>query len=104
MNVEFEPLIERGERLARLFRKGYTRWTKDATVVPPPDSSTPLDDTTKPCDDSSKINSEWVASSIVLICLEVAPLVYEKRVHPQLASWFGEALRNFPFLVGLKKN
>ncbi|KAL5745609.1 hypothetical protein ACOSP7_026755 [Xanthoceras sorbifolium] len=58
MNVEFEPLIERGERLARLFRKGYTRWTKDATVVPPPNSSTPLDDTTKPCDDSSKINSE----------------------------------------------
>ncbi|KAL5760624.1 hypothetical protein ACOSQ2_019462 [Xanthoceras sorbifolium] len=58
MDVEFEPLIERGSRPTRLFQKGYTRQNKDVTVVPPPDSNTPRDDTIMPSDDSSKIDSK----------------------------------------------
>ncbi|KAH7570742.1 hypothetical protein JRO89_XS05G0174300 [Xanthoceras sorbifolium] len=58
MDVEFEPLIERGSRPTRLFQKGYTRQNKDVTVVPPPDSNTPCDDTIMPSDDSSKIDSK----------------------------------------------
>lgn len=59
-SVEFESKSEkkRGARLTRLFQKGYTRRNKDASVVPPSNSSTPLDDTITPSDDCSKINSK----------------------------------------------
>ncbi|KAL5743774.1 hypothetical protein ACOSQ2_026890 [Xanthoceras sorbifolium] len=47
-----------GERPGRFFQKGYTRWNKDAIVVPPLDCNTPLDDTIMPSNDSSEIDSK----------------------------------------------
>ena len=63
VEVESEPEERRGERPAQLLQNGYTRRNKDATIVPPPDSGTPLDDATLPSDGSSKIDSKVHVSS-----------------------------------------
>ncbi|KAH7521312.1 hypothetical protein FEM48_Zijuj07G0019700 [Ziziphus jujuba var. spinosa] len=51
---------KRSERPARLFQKGYTRKNKDAIVMPPIFDN-PLDESTMPSDDSSKINLEFMS-------------------------------------------
>ena len=49
---------ETTERPDRLFEQHYSRKNKDNTSVPPPSSNAPLDDTTMPSDDSSRIDSK----------------------------------------------
>ena len=55
--LEFE-CEETTERQDRLFQKHYSRKNKDTTGVPPPSSNAPLDDMTRPSDDSSRIDYE----------------------------------------------
>ncbi|KAI9200598.1 hypothetical protein LWI28_010300 [Acer negundo] len=55
-----------GKRPARLFQRCYTKRNKDVTRVPPLDSSTPLNDTNIPSDDSSVIELEAHNSPLII--------------------------------------